>query len=357
MLLSQAGRRLVHTTSALGLMGTLVVFVCSLFIVSTPATASAAAPKTFAYTCDGGPFTNTSLSVSLSAPDSVAAGQSFALTVNIPALTLQTAPTTATTAQATLTLTPTGGTISDTAAKTLGQVAAGATSVTPGTITYQVAVTAGTTTNVTIKPSTLTLALASAATTLTSCSTTSTEVLTVPIGTGGGGGDGTGTDLVQYECTGPAATDIQDVEIKVELTMPTSAKIGEQFAIKWKGTYTAGKELKAPATGQTVAARLFAYASLTGITGLTSATGEGVTGAVTAGQIITLPTATIDLKTTASTAGTATVKPAAVNFGANTATGTTPAIECEVQNTTALKEYRFTVGNGTGTPTPTPTPT
>ncbi|MEV1004337.1 hypothetical protein [Nonomuraea sp. NPDC050202] len=336
-------------------MSALVISVCSVFIMATPTPASAAVTKSYTYTCSGGPFTNTSITVGLSAPDTVTAGQSFTLTVNIPALTLQTAPTATTTVQANLSLTPTGGTISDTTAKSGAAVTANQTAVPAGNVTYQVAVAAATTTSVIVRPAALTLALTSAPTPTTSCTTTSTDVLTVPIGTGGG--NGSGTDIVQYECIGPAATDIQDVEIKVELTMPANAKVGEQFTIKWKGTYTQGKELKAPATGQMIAAKVFAYASLTGITGLTSATGEGTTGTVTAGQIITLPTTQIDLKTTTQTAGTATVKPAAVNFGSNATTGNDPSIECEVVNATSLKSYTLTVGSASTSSSPSPTTT
>jgi hypothetical protein len=335
-------------------MSALVVFVGSVFILSTSTAASAAVTQQYAYTCSGGLFSNTSINVTLSAPDSVTAGSSFDLSVGIPALTLTTNPQTATTVQVTATLSPAA---TDAGAKTGAAVTAGQTAVPAGTATYKIAVAAGTTSSVSVKPTELKLALASAPTNVTTCATTSTSSLVVPIGTGG-----TGTDLVDYECVGPATTDVQDVQIKVEMTMPTSAKVSEQFTIKWKGTYTAGQELKAPTTGGTISAKIFAYASLTGITGLTSATGEGTTGTITAGAIIPLPTTTIDLKSTASTAGTATVKPGKVNFGSNTGTSTTttPAIVCTVQNETELKSYSLTVGaasTSTGTPTSTPTST
>ncbi|MEU5868661.1 hypothetical protein ABZ815_46345 [Nonomuraea sp. NPDC047529] len=355
MLTSQAWRRLAHKTSALGLMGTLAVSVGSVVGLSFPA--EAAAPKVFSYTCQGTLLAaaSQSISVNLTGPDSAAAGQTFDVTVNIPALTLATAPTAATTLQANAALTPSVGTVQDPGAKT-GAAVTTSTSVPAKEVTYKVSVPAGTTGKVSVKPGQLLLHLASSVNTSATCTTTSTESLEVPIGTGGGG---TGTsDLVDYECVGPGAADYQDVQIKVEMTMPTAAKVNDPFAIKWKGTYTAGKELKAPTTGETISAKIFAYAVLTGITNLTSATGEGTTGTITAGQTIPLPTLAFDVKATASTAGTVTVKPGKVNFGSNTSAGTQPAIECTVQNEAALKSYTFQVAAGSGTsPTPTPTPT
>ncbi|MEV0165035.1 hypothetical protein [Nonomuraea fuscirosea] len=358
--MSQVGRRLAQTTSALGLVGALVVLVCGVFVMATPTTAFAAT-KTFSYTCQsGGPYTvttGTPLTVTLTAPTSVTAGQTFDLTVGIPALTLATGsvPQAATTVAVNLALTPSGGTVTEpTTPKPGAAITANQAAVPAGSATYKVAVNSTTTGKISLDPGDLKLGLTSATSAATTnCTTTSTEVLDVPIGTGGGGG--TGTDLVEYECVGPEDSDVQDVEIKVELTMPTTAKVNEQFAIKWKGTYTTGKELKAPTTGQTIPAKIFAYASLTGITGLTSATGEGTTGTITAGSTIPLPTTAFDMKTTASTAGTATVKPADVNFGANTATGNNPAIACKVQNATELKSYTLTVGSGTTSPSPTTT--
>ncbi|KAB8188842.1 hypothetical protein FH608_042965 [Nonomuraea phyllanthi] len=352
--MSQAWRRLAQKTSAVGLVSTFVIFAGSL--LALPAPAQAAATKQFNYTCSSGPFSNTSISVGLSAPDSVTVGQGFDLTVNIPSLTIATHPTSATTLQANLDMTVTGGTAA-TGVKTGPQITTTQTSVTASSVTYRITVTAGTTTKVSVKPGDLKLAFASNVSSVTTCRppTSTTDVLDVPIGTGSG--NGTNTDVVEYKCVGPATTDTQDVEIKVEMTMPTSARVGQQFAIKWKGTYTAGKELKAPTTGQTITAKVFAYASLTGISGLTSATGEGSTGTITAGQIVTLPTTQIDLKSTANAAGTATVKPAKVNFGSDTATGNQPKIECTVQNESELKTYTFAVGNASTSPTPSPSPT
>ena len=178
-------------------------------------------------------------------------------------------------------------------------------------------------------------------------------MLDVTIGTG----TGSGTDIVDYECTGPGATgETQNVQIKVELTMPTSARANQQFEIGWKGTYVTGQELQAPTTG-TLTPKIFAYTTMTGITGLTSATGEGTLGTITAGQTIPLPTTAVSLKSTATSTGTATVKPGKLNFGANTATGNQPMIECAVQNDTELKTYPLVVGTATSTPTSSNTPT
>lgn len=365
MLKSQAGRRFARKTSVLGLLGTGVLFAGSAFTLLTATEAQAAVTKQFSYTCSGGPFTwsTSTISVTLSAPDSVTAGSSFDVTVGTPLLTLTGPANAATNLQVTATITPTPGTSSESGtAKTGVAVGASATTVPVSEVKYKVSVPTGTTGKVSVKPETLKLGLASPSggSQATCMPSSTTDVLEVPIGTGGGGGT-TGTDVVQYECTGPTASEVHDVEVKVELTMPTSAKVGEQFAIKWKGTYTTGKELKAPSTGQTISPKIFAYAALTGVSGLTSATGEGTT-TVTAGQPITLPVAAFDLKATANTAGTATVKPGKINFGADTATGTTPAISCTVQNDTALKTYTLTVGAATSptsssTTTSSPKPT
>ncbi|MFG2075579.1 hypothetical protein [Nonomuraea maritima] len=361
MLKSQAWRHRARKTSALGLMGTLVVFVCSIFTIAPPA--FAAVDDDYVYGCSGGLFAVTGqFTVGLSAPDTVAVGQAFDLAVDIPDLTLTTAATTAANVQVTLQLSPTGATFTDTATpKDLGTIQSGETEVTGDSITYRGTVLSTATTPVKVMPGTLTLGLSTSPSNKTTCTLQTNPQQTafeIPIGTGGGNGNL--TDLVQYRCVGPETTNVQNVEIKVTLTMPTSAAVNQQMIIKWRGVYTQGKELKAPATGQTISPKIFAYASLTGITNLTSATGEGTTGTIVANQPIPLPTQDIELKTTSTTAGTATVKPAAVNFGANSATGNignTPSIQCAVQNASSLKTYTLTVGNSTPTPTPTPSAT
>ncbi|SDK99230.1 hypothetical protein SAMN05421874_11429 [Nonomuraea maritima] len=361
MLKSQAWRHRARKTSALGLMGTLVVFVCSIFATATPA--FAAVEKEYIYTCSSGPFAITGqFRVGLSAPDTVSVGQSLELTVDIPDLTLRTAATGNADVQVTLQMTPTGVTFTNaTSPQVLDSVQLGETAVPGDSVTYQGTVLSTATTPVKVMPGTLTLNLSTDTNAKTTCTLQTNPQQTafeIPIGTGGGNGNL--TDLVQYRCVGPETTNVQNVEIKVTLTMPTSAAVNQQMIIKWRGVYTQGKELKAPATGQTISPKIFAYASLTGITNLTSATGEGTTGTIVANQPIPLPTQDIELKTTSTTAGTATVKPAAVNFGANSATGNignTPSIQCAVQNASSLKTYTLTVGNSTPSPTPTATTT
>ncbi|MFI7640967.1 hypothetical protein [Nonomuraea sp. NPDC049400] len=363
--MSQAWRRLAQKTSAVGLVSTLVLFVGSVLAMSSPAQAAAVEPLKITYKCTGGYLPAESVQVTVTAPASVEPSKTASIKWTFPAM--KAAKPIA--AQASVTtsggdLTVTGGTptpLKGNGSGTVNTAVQADLTYTPPEMTASVNVTATTGGNLVLAPVTtttspsLTITVAGEATTCTYTSATPTSI-SVPVQTGGGGGSG--TDIAEYECrVGSSTTDVQDVEIKVELTMPTSAKVGEQFAIKWKGTYTQGQELKAPTTGQTISAKIFPYASLTGISGLTSATGEGTTGAITAGQIITLPTTTtIDLKSTANAAGTVTVKPGKINFGSNAATGTQPAIECTVQNETALKSYTFTVSSSTASPSPSPTP-
>ncbi len=164
--------------------------------------------------------------------------------------------------------------------------------------------------------------------------------------------DGDLTNIVQYKCE--SAEDVEYISVQVEMTMPTNAQTGAQMTIGWRGTYVDGSQLAAPAGGLNNA-KLYAYASISGLTGLTSATGVGQLSSanIPAGQPVPLPTGTVELKTTANNAGTATVKPAAINFGPSPSER---VIECEVQNPDGLRTYTLTVGQGTGT-TPSPSPT
>ncbi|MDP9847137.1 hypothetical protein [Streptosporangium lutulentum] len=171
------------------------------------------------------------------------------------------------------------------------------------------------------------------------------------------------TDIVEYRCTTSGVTEEQDIKVKIELTMPADAVTGEQMTIGWRGTYVDdATALRAPATELAGGTKLYAYASISELAGMTSATGVGELTALGAGQIIALPTTTVPLKTTSANAGTARVRPAAVNFG----TGPTgPAIECEVKNADALTTYPLTVtsaddqpaGSLPVTPSTQPTPT
>ncbi|MEW9527450.1 hypothetical protein [Microbispora sp. NPDC049125] len=161
-----------------------------------------------------------------------------------------------------------------------------------------------------------------------------------------------GTDIVEYRCTTTGVAGTQDIKVRVELTMPADATTKQQMTIGWHGSYAEGTALRAAAGGLS-GAKLYAYASISGMSGLTSATGVGTLGVVGAGEVIPLP-AEVPLKTTASIAsiaGTATVRPAAMNIGDRP---TEPVIECEVQNRDALKTYPLTVVAAGGGTTPTP---
>ena len=162
-------------------------------------------------------------------------------------------------------------------------------------------------------------------------------------------------ETVEYECTTSGVTERQTTAINVELTMPADAATGRQFTIGWSGTYT-GSGLTAPATGLPAGTKLYAYASISGLSGLTSATGVGTLDATGADQTIPLPTAPLSLATTSKNPGTATVKPGAINFG--TAPDQT-SIECDPKNKETLTTYPLTItagGEGTG-PDPADTTT
>jgi hypothetical protein len=169
-----------------------------------------------------------------------------------------------------------------------------------------------------------------------------------------------GTDVVEYQCTATGVAEKQDIKVKVELTMPADATTGTQMTIGWHGTYADGTGLRVPATGLAGGTKLYAYASISGLARLTSATGVSEPVTLSAGQIIPLPTAMVSMKTTSSNAGTATVKPAAINFGTRP---TEPSIRCKVQNAAALTTYPLTVASADGRPTdsvpvtPSPQPT
>ncbi|MFJ2030534.1 hypothetical protein [Streptosporangium sp. NPDC087985] len=168
------------------------------------------------------------------------------------------------------------------------------------------------------------------------------------------------TDIVEYQCTVNGVAEKQDIKVKVELTMPVNAVAGRQMTIDWRGTYADDTTmLRAPATGLAGGTKLYAYASISGLAGLTSATGVGEF-TLSAGQTVPLPTDAVPLKTKSSNAGTATVRPAAINFGTSP---TEPSIQCKVQNAADLTTYPLTVASADGQPTgpapvtPSPQPT
>ncbi|GAA3134069.1 hypothetical protein GCM10010466_25890 [Planomonospora alba] len=169
------------------------------------------------------------------------------------------------------------------------------------------------------------------------------------------------TDIVEYRCSTTGAAGDQDVKVKIELTMPADATAGEQMTIGWRGTYVSdATALKVPAAGLAGGTKWYAYAAISGLPGLTSATGVSELAALGPGQVIPLPTAVVPLKTTSSAAGTATVRPAAINVGTRP---TEPSIQCEVRNADALTTYPLTIASADGTPadpapvTPSPSTT
>ncbi|MEN3540791.1 hypothetical protein AAH991_37155 [Microbispora sp. ZYX-F-249] len=92
------------------------------------------------------------------------------------------------------------------------------------------------------------------------------------------------SEVVEYECRTDETAETQNVQINVELTMPDNATAGQQMSIGWRGTYVTGSELRAPAAGLPAGVKLYAYTALTGIEGVTSATGVSEPLSITAGQ-------------------------------------------------------------------------
>ncbi|MFI7127768.1 hypothetical protein ACIBQ1_18865 [Nonomuraea sp. NPDC050153] len=351
--MSQAWRRLARKTSALGLTGTLAIFVGSIFVVSTPTPALAAVTKQFSYTCTGSMLSSTggTISVGLSAPDSVTAGTTFDLTVKVPELTLATAPTAATTLQVNATLTPTPGSIQDPGVKTGANVTTSAT-VPAKDVVYKVSVPTGSTGKVSVKPGQLVLSLLSPSTTTTTCTTTSTEVLDVTIGTGGGGGT---DDVVAYDCDlasgGGDADYPADVDMKVVMTPPTSATANADATITWTGTIqSTGEQLKAPTGFPTTSPKMFVTIKASGAGAPSTATGEATLGTVTIGQNITLPTS-VSIKVKPTTTGTVSLTAGDLAFGTS---ASSPTIKC-LAPTTGLKAYTFQVSSASSSPSSTPT--
>ncbi|RVX44077.1 hypothetical protein EDD27_6799 [Nonomuraea polychroma] len=163
-----------------------------------------------------------------------------------------------------------------------------------------------------------------------------------------------GASVVNYECTTTATGQKQQVKVNIELTVPERAAVNENLTIGWRGTYVAGSELRAPSTGLEGSLKLYAYAGISSIPRLTSATGVGRLGTITPGQPIPLPTGPVNLTTTPQDKGEGTVHAAAINIGPNPQS---PVIECEVTNKSALTEYPLAVGESAGATTPTTTPT
>ncbi|MDF5759158.1 hypothetical protein [Spongiactinospora sp. TRM90649] len=164
------------------------------------------------------------------------------------------------------------------------------------------------------------------------------------------------TSVVEYSCTDTATNIPQPVSLNIELTMPTSAPLDATMTITWTGRYSSAGIL-APAIGLPAGAKLFAYAGISGIDKLTSATGTASLAPTDADGIIELPDGGVTLSTTPRANGTGTVRPGDINIGTSTQN---LLIKCEVTNKDALTTYPLTVGTGgTGggsSPSPSPSP-
>ncbi|GAA2366091.1 hypothetical protein GCM10010404_20680 [Nonomuraea africana] len=359
---SKARRRLALKTSALGLAGTLALFVGSVVGLAGPAEA-AAVDKTMdvVYSCNGGPFNESSLTVRFSAPDPVTAGGTLAVKWTIPQLTLKQAPTAAGRVKVSGKLVVTGGTATDLVGQQAGTITSGQVSIPTADVTSNVTVTGTTGGKVNIKPSTeagsLKLTVGDSTTEVHSCSTTSTSSMEVSIGQGTGTGTGT-SDIAEYNCTlkSGSTTDTEYPvypEIKLELTPPTSARTNEEITLTWRLTNQDDAEkLKVPAAGLTGTNKLFMSFTGSGAGLSATLTGEGaISAGTTTGADITLPSVT--LKAKATTVGTASLKPG--NFTIGTA-ATTSTIECALQNATELKAWTYQVTAGSTSPSPSPSP-
>ncbi|MEU0566754.1 hypothetical protein ABZ297_15375 [Nonomuraea sp. NPDC005983] len=355
MLTSKARRRLAQKTSALGIASTLAVFVGSVLALSSPAEAAVDKNLSIAYTCMGGPFTNTSINVPITVPDT--ASGTFDVKWAIPPLTLAQSPAAATQVKVTGKLLVTGGTHTD-LDKSGANVTMSATAVPAGQVTSTVAVTATTGGKVNIKAPTetgsLKLSLANAPSNVTSCTAaTSTESVDITVGQGGGAGT---DDIVKYNCTLATGTTDADypaeVDIEVKMTPPTSAKANEDASIPWTGTIqSTGDPLKLP-TSFPASSKLFATVKASGAGAPTSVTAEALLMGATAGQnLTTLPALTFKVKPT--TTGTVSLTAGDLAFGTSSSA---PAIKCTAP-TTGLKTFTLTVSNGTSSPTPTPSNT
>ncbi|MEV4069635.1 hypothetical protein [Nonomuraea fuscirosea] len=324
--------------------------------MATPTTAFAAT-KTYTYGCSGTLLATASQSiqVQLSSPESVPAGASYDLTVNIPTLTLTTAPTAATKLQVNATLMPSPGSVTDPGAKAGADVTT-STTVPAKSVVYKVSVPVGQTGSVTVRPTTIMLSLLSSPNTSASCTTEDNGTLSIPIGTGGGGG--TGTDVVSYNCTitgGTPAT--AEVDIKVGMTPPATATVNTDASITWTGTVDSAStdSLTIPQGFPTTGSKIFVTIKPTGAGASPTATGEAALTNVTPGaDLTTLPNVTLKVRPT--TTGTVSLTAGDVAFGSSS---TAALIKC-VAPTTNLKTYSFTVVSGTASPSPTttsPTPT
>jgi hypothetical protein len=159
-------------------------------------------------------------------------------------------------------------------------------------------------------------------------------------------------EVVEYECTTKATQEKQSVSIDVGLTVPAQAMVKTQMTIGWTGAYAAGSQLLAPETGLEGEVNMYVYAGISGIDGLTSATGVAPLDAVVPGEPIVLPS-TAEVRTTPGKPGSGTVHAAAINFGPRPQG---PVVECEVKDKDSLREYPLTVAGAGRSPSESPSP-
>ncbi|MEV5892243.1 hypothetical protein [Nonomuraea fuscirosea] len=159
-------------------------------------------------------------------------------------------------------------------------------------------------------------------------------------------------EVVEYECTTNATKEKQSVSIDVGLTVPAQATVNEQMTIGWTGAYAAGSQLLAPETGLEGEVNMYVYAGISGVDGLTSATGVAPLDTVVPGEPIVLPS-TAQMRTTPGKADSGTVHAAAINFGPRPQG---PVIECEVKDKDSLREYPLTVAGAGQSPSESPSP-
>ncbi|WP_157548581.1 hypothetical protein [Nonomuraea candida] len=373
--MSQVGRRLARKTSALGLASTLVLFVCSVLTLSSPAQAAAVVDKTMevTYTCAaGGPFAAADVKVTISAPETVTPSGTAPIKWTLPAFTVSSSSPLTQGTQVVIegnVVVGGGGTPTAFQAKHTGTVQAGGNTYTPSPTTMQANVTAPATGGpITVTPGTaastpkglrLTATPSGGPATTTECTFKSATPSTgLSIAVQAGGGNNTGDDVVMYECTlANSATDTNypaDVDIKVAMTTPTNATANADASITWTGTFeTTGDPLMIPTGFPTTSPKLFATIKASGAGVPQTATGEAALPNVTVNQeLTTLPSVTIKIKPT--TTGTVTLTAGDLAFGAS---ATSPFIKCTAATGTNPKQFTFTVTAGSTSPSASPSPT
>ncbi|GAA2779552.1 hypothetical protein [Nonomuraea dietziae] len=360
---SKARRRLALKTSALGLAGTLALFVGSIVGLASPAEAAAevaAAPSmTVTFNCVDGPFGGNPVTATISGPESVAPGGSVELkwaftvkpkagrTVTAGTMTIEGDVNVATIASPTVTAQKTAvpvpalnkdqefSTVPELLGTFTAPTTAGQLTVTP------VPVATGGSLFFTLSTSDETECTYVPPTTGTAPS------MVIPVNTGGGGG--TGGDTVSYKCATQSSGDPKDATITVAMTLPTAAKANEEQTVP--ATYTGG-QLTVPTGGFTTGAKFIATASVSGagVSG-TSVTAEAALTTLTAGSPITFPSVSFKVKPT--TAGTVTLKASDIYFGTSTSVY---QYKCTVQASPVPKSHTFTVTAASTSPSPSPSP-